>query len=153
MSVRSVRELFWEMAEGRKPLAPAPSMLGWKFISFDQERSLLRVSYEVRPEFLNIFGTVHGGFVTAMLDETMAGAAVVVLDGQIGQTLELKANFIRVARLGRLFCEGRVVHRGREIFFLDGTLSDTEGKIVATATATARVTELRAAHLEGSPTT
>jgi uncharacterized protein (TIGR00369 family) len=128
------------MIEGRAPAPAAARLLGWKLQAIDPEQGTVRVEFEARPEFLNPVGTVQGGILTAMLDDTMGPAAASLLGGDaFAQTLELKTSFIRGARVGPLYGEGRVVHRGREILFLEGSLRDTEGRLVATATATARV--------------
>jgi len=46
------------------------------------------------------------------------------------------------AHPGPLIGHGRVVKRGREICFLAGELTDESGQLIATATATARITTL-----------
>jgi len=38
--------------------------------------------------------------------------------------------------------EGRVVHRGGSVLFMEGTLTAEDGSLVATATATGRVVRL-----------
>ena len=43
------------------------------------------------------------------------------------------------AAAGRLLGHGRVVHRGKTIAFLEGTLSDPDGQLLATATSTVRI--------------
>jgi uncharacterized protein (TIGR00369 family) len=53
--------------------------------------------------------------------------------------VELKTNFMRPATVGPLFVEAKVVHRGRDILFLEGAMKDKEAKLIATATATARI--------------
>ncbi len=131
---------FWDMIEGRLPAPPAAVLLGWTLLAVDPEKGTIRVQFEARTEFLNPIGTVQGGILTAMLDDTMGPAGTAYLGGDaLCQTLELKTSFLRPARPGTLYGEGRVVHRGREVIFLEGTLSDDEGRPVATATATARI--------------
>jgi uncharacterized protein (TIGR00369 family) len=130
---------FWDMMEGRAPAPPAGALLGWKLIALDPDAGTIRVQFTARPDFVNPVGTVQGGLLTAMLDDTMGPAATAYMGGgYLAQTLELKTCFLRAARPGLLFGDGRVVHRGRDILFLEGTLSNPEGKPVATATATAR---------------
>jgi uncharacterized protein (TIGR00369 family) len=128
------------MLEGRRPAPPAARLLGWKLQAIDPERGTIRVEFEARPEFLNPIGTIQGGILAAMLDDTMGPAAAALLGGEgFAQTLELKTSFMRAAQPGPLYGEARVVHRGREVIFLEGTLSDAQGRLVAAATATARV--------------
>lgn len=134
---------FWDMIEGRSPAPPAARLLGWRLQAIDPVAGTVRVEFEARDEFLNPVGTIQGGILGAMLDDTLGPAAACMLGGSaFAQTLELKTSFLRAARPGKLYGEGRVVHRGREIMFLEGTLTDAEGHVVATASATARVVPL-----------
>lgn len=131
---------FWDMIEGRAPAPPAARLLGWKLERIDPEGGSIRVQFEGRAEFLNPVGSIQGGILAAMLDDTLGPAAAAALGGAaFAQTLELKTSFLRPAGPGKLYGDGRVVHRGREILFLEGSLSTADGKLVATATATARV--------------
>jgi len=89
-------------------------------------------------------GAIQGGFLTAMLDETMGPAAISALDPGYGvPTLELKVSFIRPGRPGRFVADARVVHMGRSVVFLESSLVDDEGNLIATATATARIVPLK----------
>jgi uncharacterized protein (TIGR00369 family) len=131
---------FWDALEGRAPMPPAAATLGWELIDVNVERGTLEVAFEATEAFTNPMGNVQGGFLAAMLDDTLGPALVATLDsGQFAPTLELKVNFLRPTRPGRLVGRGRVVHRGGTIAFLEGSLADSEGVTVATATATARI--------------
>ena len=100
------------------------------------------VRFEFRPgeQLLNPVGVIQGGFVTAMLDETMGPAALSELGpGFAVPTLELKVSFLRPTYPGRLVADARVVHRGKSVVFMEGALFDEDGAKLATATATARI--------------
>jgi molybdopterin converting factor subunit 1 len=106
----------------------------------------VRMEFHASEQFLNPAGMVQGGFLTAMLDDTMGPAAIAQLGpGHFTPTLELKVSFLRPARTGRLVCDGRVVHMGKSVAFLEGSLADADGNVVATATATARVVRTKEA--------
>lgn len=118
----------------------AAKTLGWSLIQANPERGEIEVSFEATEDFLNPAGTVQGGFLTAMLDDTMGPALAATLDaGLYGATLELKVSFLRPARPGRLVGHGRVVHSGTTIAFLAGELRDESGRVVAVGSATARI--------------
>jgi acyl-coenzyme A thioesterase PaaI-like protein len=53
--------------------------------------------------------------------------------------------FLRLVRPGRGISRGRIVHRDGDPLFLQAVLSDADGAVIATATATARVIPLREA--------
>lgn len=130
--------LFWDVVAGKAPLPPAADLLGWKALHV--EPGHIRVEYTAREEFYNPAGSVQGGILAAMLDEAMGPAAVTLMGpDEITTTLEMKVSYIRPATAGRLIAEGRVVHKGRSVVFMEGSLTTEEGSLVATATATARI--------------
>jgi uncharacterized protein (TIGR00369 family) len=131
---------FWDAVEGRAPMPTAARTLGWSLIEAHPERGEIEVSFEATDQFLNPAGTVHGGFLTAMLDDTMGPALAITLEpGLYGATLELKVSFLRAAKPGRLVGRGRVLHGGSTIAFLSGELLDESGWVVAVGSATARL--------------
>jgi uncharacterized protein (TIGR00369 family) len=131
---------FWEFVGGRAPAPPAAVTLGWELSWVAPERGEIEVLFDATESFLNPVGQVQGGFLAAMLDDTMGPALVATLPGsQFATTLELKVSFQRPARPGRIIGTGRVVHRGGSIAFLAGELRDQAGELLATATATARI--------------
>jgi uncharacterized protein (TIGR00369 family) len=135
---------FWDMLEGRLPMPRAAQLLGWKLESIDPEQGTIRVEFEARADFLNPVGTIQGGILAAMLDDTMGPAAAALLGGTgFPQTLELKTSFVRPAYPGKLYAEASVRHRGREILFLEGSLYSADGALIATATATPAYGRLR----------
>ena len=128
------------MTAPEAPFWESGKTLGWTLETVDDAAQTIRVRFEARPEFTNPTGTIQGGFLAAMLDDTMGPIAALALGGGgFAQTLEMKTSFLRPARPGPLHGEGRVVHRGRDILFLEARLLAPDGAVVATATATARV--------------
>jgi uncharacterized protein (TIGR00369 family) len=131
---------FWDVMEGRVAPPPAAKTLGWQLVDIDPDQGTIEVAFTASPDFLNPMGNIQGGFLAAMLDDTLGPALVATLEpDQFAPTLELKVNFLRPAQPGRLVGRGRVVHRARSVAFLEGSLSDEAGDLVATATATARI--------------
>src|SRR5215831_8291461 len=134
---------FWDFLAGRVAAPPAARTLGWRLDQIDPEAGTIRVRFEARPEFVNPTGAVQGGFLAAMLDDTMGPCLVATLGpDQFAPTLELKVSFLRPARPGPLVGTARVLHRGGTIAFLSGELSDDSGTLLATASATARIVDM-----------
>ena len=131
---------FWDAMEGRVPPPPAATTLGFRLLEIDPSRGTIRVQFEGKREFLNPMGVVQGGFVAAMLDDTLGPALVCTLPpGHFAPTIELKVNFIKPAPLGVLIGEGRLVARGGTIAFLAGELRTAAGDLIAIVIATARI--------------
>jgi uncharacterized protein (TIGR00369 family) len=131
---------FWDFLAGRHPAPPAAATLGWELSWVSPDRGEIEVFFDASDRFVNPMGNIQGGFLAAMLDETLGPALVATLDdGQFAPTLELKVSFLRPAAPGRIVGTGRIVHRGGSIAFLAGELRDESGELLATATATARI--------------
>ena len=131
---------FWDVMEGGAAPPPAAVLLGWELVSIDPEAGTIEVTFTATEQFLNLVGVIQGGFLAAMLDDTLGPALVATLGpGQFGPTLDLHVQFLRPAHPGRLTGRGRIVRRGKDIAFLAGELVDGGGQIVAVATATAQI--------------
>src|SRR3984885_15032746 len=131
---------FWDTLAGRGAAPPAAVALGWTLSWVAPERGEIEVCFEAGEGFTNPVGKVQGGFLAAMLDDTLGPALVATLpDGEFAVTLELKVSFLRPASPGRITGTGRVVHRGGSIAFLAGELRDETGDMLAIATATVRI--------------
>ncbi|HEY2600337.1 MAG TPA: PaaI family thioesterase [Thermoleophilaceae bacterium] len=131
---------FWDVMEGRRDPPPAAELLGWKLVEVDPEAGTIEVSFTAGEQFLNPAGTIQGGLLAAMLDDTLGPALVATLGpGQWAPTTDLHVQFHIAARPGELHGRGRVVRRGRDIAFLAGELVNEDGEVVASAVATANV--------------
>ncbi|SEK42490.1 PaaI family thioesterase [Nonomuraea pusilla] len=135
---------FWDVLAGRAAPPPAAQLLGWELVHVDPAQGAIEVAFQAGEQFLNPAGVVQGGFLAAMLDDTLGPALVATLrEDQFAPTLDLHVQFLRPARPGRLTGRGRVVKRGKEICFLSGELHSADDTLLAVATATARVQTIR----------
>jgi uncharacterized protein (TIGR00369 family) len=131
---------FWDAVEGRAPLPAAAATLGWELVSINPREGTIEVAFTATEAFLNPAGVIQGGFLAAMLDDTLGPALVAGLEpGDFAPTTDLHVQFLRPTRPGRMLGRGRVVRRGRDVGFLAGELVDEEGAIVAVATATVQI--------------
>ncbi len=136
---------FWDVIDGRTAPPPAAVALGWELLSVDPDAGTIEVAFTASDRFLNPVGVVQGGFLAAMLDDTLGPALVATLGpGQFAPTTDLHVQFLRPARPGRLVGRGRIVRRGKDIGFMSGELVDSSGAVVATATATAQIRTMQA---------
>jgi uncharacterized protein (TIGR00369 family) len=125
---------FWKMVDGRLPPPPCARTLGLEFVEIDGERGTIETKFEATEIFLNPAGNVQGGFLAAMLDDTMGTALSATLDlDEFAPTVNLNVQFHRPAVLGPLKGVGRVAMRGRAVCHGSAELWQND-KIVATAT-------------------
>jgi uncharacterized protein (TIGR00369 family) len=118
-------------------IPPASRELGLKVISIDRERGEAVIEFNPDARYLNPIGSIQGGIVAAMLDDTFSIAMLAATDTQtIAPTLEMKVSYFAAAKPGKLTGKGRVVHRGKSTGFVESELFDAEGKLLAKASAT-----------------
>ncbi|MYW00927.1 PaaI family thioesterase [Streptomyces sp. SID3343] len=135
---------FWDVVAGRALPPPSAVLLGWELIEVDPEHGTIEVAFAAGEQFVNPMGVIQGGFLAAMLDETLGPALIATLpENRFAPTLDLHVQFLRPAHPGRLVGRGRIVQRGKEVCFLAGELVAPHGKPVAVATATARIQTVR----------
>lgn len=134
---------FWDGVEGRTPIPPAAATLGFQFIDADAEAGTIEVAFAATEAFTNPAGNVLGAFVAAMLYDTIGPALLATLEpAQFLSTRQLNVTFLRPVQPGRVTGKGRIVHREEDLAFLEASLLDAAGAVIATATATARVIPL-----------
>ena len=131
------QSFFWKIIAGELPAPKAAETLGIIFKHIDPDSGTIEVELQGKPEFTNPAGNIQGGFLAAMLDDTMGPALAATLkQGEFAPTLNLNISFHRPANVGLLVGKGRVVKRGKDICFLAGELFQ-QGELIASATATA----------------
>jgi uncharacterized protein (TIGR00369 family) len=135
--------MFWDGVAGRAPVPPAARTLGFEFLDADPDQGTISVAFDGAEGFTNPFGEVLGGFLAAMLYDTVGPALLATLpSGRFIKTLDLNTTFVRPTATGRLTGRGRVVTRNGDNATLEGTLYDADDQIIATATATALVVDV-----------
>jgi uncharacterized protein (TIGR00369 family) len=93
-----------------------------------------RITFEVKDFMHNPQGGLHGGVIAFVLDVSM-GHLLYRKSGP-GATLEMKVQYLTVARSGQLTCVARFLRHGRSISALRAELLDANGELVAYATST-----------------
>jgi len=132
--------MFMDAVRRGLPVPPAARTLGFRVLDVDPDDGRIEVAFEGTEAFTNPFGEVLGGFLAAMLYDTVGPALLATLSsGEFIVTHQLRTEFVRPAPVGRFVGRGRVVHRDGDHAVLEATLSDVDGHVVATAEATAEV--------------
>jgi uncharacterized protein (TIGR00369 family) len=123
------------MMAGELPPAPFPSYIGITLVAIEPGRARMEMTTDARHA--NPMGTLHGGVPCTLADSAMGLAyASTLADGESFTTLELKINFLRPVRNGKLIAEGTVVQRGRTIGLAECTVTDENGRLIARASST-----------------
>ena len=116
--------------------APCSILLGRRLLGHDKDRGWIKFGFDGTPEFLNPAGRVQGGFLTAMLDETMGPVVLLKSDGALyPSSIDMNVSFLGAAKPGPLVCEGEVLRLGKTVGFVEGRLMDNDGRLIARATS------------------
>jgi uncharacterized protein (TIGR00369 family) len=119
---------------------PSAKLLGWTLRAIDTDAGTIEIGFTADDRFLNPAGTVQGGFLAAMLDDTQGPALFGMTNGEAyAPTIDFTISFVKPARVGRFVGKGRVVNLGKTIALTEAELFDEAGELVARATFTCRV--------------
>lgn len=79
---------------------------------------------------------IHGGAIATLADEALASAAYTLADeDETTTTADLKVDYFRPAKPGRLIARASVRHRTRRLAFCEARVEQEEGEVVAEARA------------------
>jgi acyl-CoA thioesterase len=97
----------------------------------------LTMETQMRPEWGNVIGSMHGG-ITASLIDTAVGIAVFRAFGFARQvtTVELKVNYLRPVVAGKVTIKARLLKTGKTLIVGVGDVFDQEGAHCATSLVT-----------------
>ncbi|MCO6186585.1 PaaI family thioesterase [Rhizobium sp. L1K21] len=129
-----------DMIAGEQPAPPISQTM--HFILSEAEEG--RVVFKGMPmkEHLNPLGSIHGGWVATIMDSALACAVMTTLKpGEGYTTAEFKINLVRplMPGMGEVYCESRLVHRGRTLATSEAQLKDKNGKLLAHGTETCAI--------------
>lgn len=119
---------------------PGPS-IGATLSFLPVEVSFGRAVFQGRPklEHYNPIGTVHGGWISTLLDSCVGCAVHSTLPaGKAYTTAELKVNFVRAVttKVPLVRAIGTVIHVGGRMATAEGRLVGPDGKLYAHASTT-----------------
>ncbi len=96
-----------------------------------------RFRMPLRPEYLQGAGFMQGGLIAALADETIAHAAITVLEPAFAlTTIEMKCNFLAPVKNGDLIAEATIFKKGRTLIVGDCLVKDESGRDVLRCMAT-----------------
>lgn len=136
---------FFEQLIGKEAKDHSPSPFGkWlngKVVAV--ERGRLEVSFEPRPEMANPGGILHGGAISAMIDELM-GMTVFTL-GKEGfyVAINLNVDFLRPGKIGEtITLDCQIIREGRTMVYANCSVFNSEKKLIAKASSNLMLSKL-----------
>lgn len=118
----------------------ASKSLGMQVSFFDAEKGIVEASFQATEEQWNFVNKIHGGFITAMLDDLMGYALGISLPkNEFAPTANMKVSFLRPADAGVLHGRGQILKRENNICTMAAKLYNESNELLASATATAKL--------------
>jgi uncharacterized protein (TIGR00369 family) len=103
-------------------------------MDFEYLEDACRITFDLKDFMFNPQGGLHGGVIAFALDISM-GHLLYKTSGP-GTTLEIKVQYVKAARSGKVTATGRFLRHGRSISYLRSELVDDKGELIAYATST-----------------
>ena len=103
-------------------------------MDFEYLEDACRISFDLKDFMFNPQGGLHGGVIAFVLDISM-GHLLRKKSGP-GTTVEIKIQYLKAARSGRVTATGRFLRQGRTLSYLQAELVDEKGEMIAFATST-----------------
>ena len=114
---------------------PVALLIGIEMIEVEPGRAVMAL--EAGERHANPMGTLHGGVLCDLADAAMGMAYAATLDeGETFTTLELKINFLKPVRTGRLTAVGQLVKGGHTVGLVECDITDDKNRLVARASST-----------------
>ena len=115
--------------------SPFYQLLGMRIV--EVRENYARLSVKIDKKHVQFLETVHGGVVASLADSAAAWAVYGSsnLKG-IPVTVEMKINFLKPVKSGKLIAEARNVHEGSRIFVTDVEVKNDKGILVAKSLVT-----------------
>ena len=119
------------------------SILGANGVAFNEENETMTMHFDIGEELTHSDGAfVQGGFITAMLDTSMAHLLIFKTNGEYNPlTLNINVNFLAPGTPGKFISEATINKLGKSISFTSAELHQGD-RLVATATATNKFLKL-----------
>jgi uncharacterized protein (TIGR00369 family) len=131
----TILESAQKILRGEAAPPPIARLLGFVLKAIAPGRATFEMAVDERHH--NPLGTLHGGIYCDLADAAMGYAYASTLgEAETFTTVELKINFFRPVREGKLTAEARVVKAGSTLGYVECDVTDARGKLVARAAST-----------------
>jgi uncharacterized protein (TIGR00369 family) len=131
----NMAEISRKIVSGEQEHPPVARLVGFSLTSIQDGRAT--VSFEAKEQHSNPMGTLQGGVICVIADAAMGTAFASLLgEDQSMSTVELKINFLKAVRGGRLQAVANVIQKGKTVGLVECEVRDEEGNLVAHATST-----------------
>ena len=135
MSTSTLTETQRKRIEEALSTVPFARLLGIKLDAIEPGDATL--SLQIRDDFKQNAGVVHGGVIASLIDSAIAFAIIPLLNpGERTTTVDLTISYLRPLVSGRVIARAKVLRAGGRIIATSAELFDEGGNLAATALST-----------------
>lgn len=131
--------------ELNKPITKSvsPSSLWMRGTLLEVDEGYAVISYQIRKEMTNPLGTIQGGVMAALIDDTMGLAFYTLSQKNMFTSTNLNVNFLFGAREGEVVTvKASLVRIGKKIANIECKVYNEANDIITTATSNLVVTSI-----------
>jgi len=135
MSASKLTDTERKRIEDALATVPFAKLLGIKLEAIEPGDATL--SLQIRDDFRQNAGVVHGGVIASLIDSATAFAILPLLNPEERTTtVDLTISYLRPLVAGVIVARAKVVRAGKRIIATSAELFDGDGKLAATALST-----------------
>jgi len=113
------------------PYAHSPGR--WKTVLKQDGKA--EMSWTPTPDMANPFGSVHGGIIATVIDETAGAAVVSSIEAGSAPTVTMNVEYLHAIPIGATYTAvGEIVRMGRAMVIADARIVNTEGELLVRGT-------------------
>ncbi|HSE31902.1 MAG TPA: PaaI family thioesterase [Pyrinomonadaceae bacterium] len=135
MSTSKLTEAQRKRIEDALSTVPFAKLLGIKLDSVEPGDASL--SLQIRDDFRQNAGVVHGGVIASLIDSATAFAILPLLNpNERSTTVDLTISYLRPLTVGSMVAHAKVIRAGQRLIVVFAELHDDAGNLAATALST-----------------
>lgn len=135
-------EIMIKRKAGEIPDPPIANIIPMK--PFFVEKGKVTFKAKASQEHTNPFGTVHGGFISTLIDTASSCAIQTLIEkDEFFTTIDLSVKMIRPIPIGvEIFGEGIAINRSKSIATANCIVKDEDGKVYGSGSVTCFIKKL-----------
>lgn len=103
-------------------------------LDFSYTEDTCTVEFAIEDFMYNPMEVLHGGVIAFVFDVSMGHLCKKVIGAAV--TVEMKVQYMKAVKTGKLICKAEFLRKGRNISFLESKMMDVDGNLIASATGT-----------------
>ncbi len=124
-------------------VSPFPSHMSMGLRSLDLDSAELEIT--LKKSHLQAYGIIHGGVLATLIDTATFWAVFMRIPDDAGLVnIDLKLNYLKSVKRGRLIVKGRAIRSGNTISYAEASVFDENGDIVAHGTSSLMILQGKA---------